>query len=90
MRRLRVLQCWIRRVRRFKNFRNISWHIIITSISIVSSAITDKNALVSFLKTANSARPSESRYFLQTLKLTHACLSVIALETILLPILKMC
>ena len=42
--------------------------ISLTSNSIVSRAITEKHALVSFLKTANRARPSDSRYFLQSLK----------------------
>ena len=42
--------------------------ISLTSNSIVSRAITEKHALVCFLKTANRARPSDSRYFLQSLK----------------------
>ena len=45
-----------------------------------------KTSTREFLKTANSARPSDSRYFVVFLKLTRACLSVIALEIILLPI----
>ena len=46
-----------------------------------------KTSTREFLKTANSARPSDSRYFCSFFKLTRACLSVIALEIILLPIL---
>ena len=34
--------------------------ISLTSNSIVSRAITERHALVSFLKTASSARPSDS------------------------------
>ena len=55
--------------------------------SIVSSAITDKHARVSFLKTAkNSASPQDERYLQSLLfkKLTSACFPVIARETILL------
>ena len=47
---------------------------ILTSNSIVSRAITEKYALVSFSKTANSARPSDSRYFLQSK--THSCMFI--------------
>ena len=51
--------------------------------SIISSAITDKQARVSFKKLQNSASPKDERY-LRFLK-THECLfSVIAREIILL------
>ena len=59
--------------------------ILIFSIgnSIISSAITDKQARVSFKKLQNSASPKDERY-LRFLK-THECLfSVIAREIILL------
>ena len=58
--------------------------ILLISNSIISRAITETSTR-EFLKTANSARPSDSRYF-AVFKLTRACLSVIALEIILLPI----
>jgi hypothetical protein len=47
----------------------------------------DKHALVSFSKTSNSTRSSDSCYFEVFEKLTRACYIQIALETILLPIL---
>ena len=51
--------------------------------SIILSAITDKQARVSFLKLQNSASPKDERY-LRFLK-THECLfSVIAREIMLL------
>ena len=57
-------------------------HICIGN-SIISSAITDKQARVSFKKLQNSASPKDERY-LRFLK-THECLfSVIAREIILL------
>jgi hypothetical protein len=43
---------------------------------------------VSFSKTSNSTRPSDSCYFEVFEKLTRACYIQIALETILLPILN--
>jgi hypothetical protein len=48
----------------------------------------DKHALVSFSKTSNSTRPSDSCYFEVFEKLTRACYIQIALETMLLPILS--
>ena len=63
--------------------RNISLYIISIGNSIISSAITDKQARVSFKKLQNSASPKDERY-LRFLK-THECLfSVIAREIILL------
>jgi hypothetical protein len=47
----------------------------------------DKHALVSFSKTSNSTRPSDSCYFEVFEKLIRACYIQIALETMLLPIL---
>jgi hypothetical protein len=47
----------------------------------------DKHALVSFSKTSNSTRPSDSCNFDVFEKLTRACYIQIALETMLLPIL---
>ena len=46
----------------------------------------DKHALVSFSKTSNSTRPSDSCYSEVFEKLTRACYIQIALETMLLPI----
>jgi hypothetical protein len=42
--------------------------------------------IVSFSKTSNSTRPSDSCYFEVFEKLTRACYIQIALETMLLPI----
>ena len=44
---------------------------------------------MSFSKTSNSTRPSDSCYFEVFEKLTRACYIQIALETMLLPILKL-
>ena len=58
-------------------------HPLCIGNSIISSAITDKQARVSFKKLQNSASPKDERY-LRFLK-THECLfSVIAREIILL------
>ena len=58
-------------------------HFVCIGNSIISSAITDKQARVSFKKLQNSASPKDERY-LRFLK-THECLfSVIAREIILL------
>ena len=46
----------------------------------------DKHALVSFLKTSNSTRPSDSCHFQVLQKPTRAIYIHIALETMLLPI----
>ena len=62
-------------VKTFQLYRlEIFFSISLTSNSIVSHAITEKHALVSFSKTANSARPSDSRYFLQSK--THSCMFI--------------
>jgi hypothetical protein len=62
--------------------------LLISNCMVSREIWINMHSIVSFSKTSNSTRPSDSCYFEVFEKLTRACYIQIALETIPLPILN--